>query len=150
VKRTAGDPNVFPSLYARLTAARIGDRSGFNVKCTATLRDLGVVFWTTSGSTVAWHYRTPAGETGERNTKRNAVQALRDLANGARLPIVDVEPDVVTPTTTTTRAPRPVAPAIDETPRRSIVWPTTRPTDINVPDLTSAIHAALDRFKVTK
>lgn len=81
----------FPALFAALTPETTpdGDR-GFRVTCTATRALLGFVWWTCAGSVVTWHYCSADGEVGERTTKRNAVQALRDLTNGDWIP--DDEP----------------------------------------------------------
>jgi hypothetical protein len=138
------DPNTFPSLFARLTPASVDGAQGFSVACTATRRDLGVVFWTCA-SVVTWHWRTTSGQTGECTTKRNAVQALRDRQNesmGARLPFTpDVAPIVV-------RAPRVVVAPATEVPvaARRIVWGDESQT----PDITAAIAAAFARIEVKK
>lgn len=139
----------YPSLYADIRPATNGTTRGFNVTCTATLRPLGFVWWhVESGTVVQWHFRTDT-TTGVRTTERNAVQALRDLANGAlRLPLGD---DARPAAPRAPRAPRapaprpePKAPAAPEpkaapaAPR--IIWNDAAPAA----DITAALR---DRFR---
>lgn len=83
----------FPALFATTEPVTGPDGTrGETVRCTATMRELGFIWWTvTTGTTVEWHWRTPSGKNfGDRSTKRGAVQALRDAANASqRLPFRD-------------------------------------------------------------
>lgn len=120
----------YPSLYAALEPDEVNGRRGFTVRCTATRRAIGFIWWTVTGGTaVTWHWRT-GDHFGERNTERNAVQALRDVSNLAgRLPFSGVD-DTPVPsvrrsapvTTPATPAPAPAA--------RRIVW-ADEPADLN-------------------
>jgi hypothetical protein len=118
---------TFPALYAALEPADDHGRRGFTVRCTATRATLGFVWWEVlTGTTVAWHFRS--GDTsGERTTQRNAVQALRDLANGHpfAMPVAATLP---TPTrrATAPRAPSP-APAPAPAPTRRVLWDDALP-----------------------
>lgn len=102
----------YPSLYADLEPETLPDGTrGATVRCTASRKALGFVWWTHDGSTrsdaTQWHYRIGA-ETGVRNTERNAVLALRDFANGhgQRLPFGDREDSNQFPTRPPRAAPR--------------------------------------------
>jgi hypothetical protein len=119
----------YPSLYAALNPATLeGGHRGSRVRCTATQRELGDIWWTAAGSTVTWHWRT--GEAfGERTTERNAVQALRDVANARagrmalpRRPVEDDTPPVERPA----RAARPSAPERTAPPAPSAPTPVKR------------------------
>src|SRR6185295_7311851 len=145
------DPNVFQSLFARLTPSR---HDGFTVTCTATQRVLGEVFWTASGSTVTWSFRATTGAVGDRSTKRGAVQSLRDVANGitghpllpfdAVAPAPRPAPAARQVTALPAPATTPKAPAISQ----KVQWDQyPARTDVNVGDLTRAIASALNRQK---
>src|SRR4051794_25422605 len=70
---------TYPSLYARLEVADRDGQRGSVVRCSATLQELGFVFWTCApDNRVTWHWRTPDGQRGDVHTERNAVQSLRD------------------------------------------------------------------------
>jgi hypothetical protein len=142
---------TYPSLYAALTPDTVNGRRGSTVRCTASLRDIGFIWWSADGSTVTWHWRT--GEYfGERTTERNAVQALRDVANamsGRTLPRGPDDTDTTTRATTsraTTRrapadavAPAPAPKALaPQAPARRVVWGD----EAHQPDLAAAIAAA--------
>jgi hypothetical protein len=139
----------YPSLYAALEPHTAEDgRRGHLVRCTATRTELGFVWWScNAGNVVTWHWRT-LGRVGERTTQRNAVQALRDIANNAPgLPLSD-DGDEPEPQEQTARPapPRRVfhLPSESPAPAKHIVW-AERPVDVNVPDLTAAIADALRR-----
>jgi hypothetical protein len=134
---------TFPALYAALEPADDHGRRGFTVRCTATRAALGFVWWeVVTGTTVVWHFRS--GDTsGERTTQRNAVQALRDLANGHPFAL----PDAATLPTPARRAPAPrassPAPAPVPAPARRVVWDDALPAF----DVTAAIAAGLAKVK---
>ena len=71
----------YPSLFAALEVADRDGQRGSVVRCTATLRELGFVFWRADkvAKVVTWHWRAPDGQHGTTTTERNAVQRLRDL-----------------------------------------------------------------------
>jgi len=151
------DPNAFPSLYARLVPNADG-RGGFTVQCTATHRPLGSIWWWSVGMTVTWSYKAADGTaSGDRSTKRGAVQALRDGANSqwslmdqleasvaetAQRPDHDTR-DREAPRTAPASAPQVAAPVV----RQTIDWNARPRTDINVADLTAKIAAVLNRRK---
>ena len=155
--KAKSDPNAFPSLFARLTSVR---HNAFTVTCTATQRVIGEVFWTATGSTVTWTFRAATtGESGDRSTKRGAIQSLRDIANGEGMSFLPFEDVAPTPTPRSRPAVErqvaaparqaPATPAPAATPvSQKVQWGdyATR-TDINVADLTSSIAAAFDRHK---
>lgn len=142
--KTSSDPNVFHSLFARLTVLH-GPRHGFDVTCTATNRQLGVVFWTVnSGTFVTWHFQTPTGDTGIATTKRGAVQVLRDRADG-RLSLLDDDgPDDRLDFDTRDREGEAAPPAAPRVAPRHVVWGDATTA---VADLTGAIAAALKRHQ---
>jgi hypothetical protein len=137
----------YPALYAALEPDEVNGRRGFTVRCTATRRALGFIWWeVTTGTTVCWHWRT--GQFfGERTTERNAVQALRDVSNASAqrpLPLGDDSP-APTPARKVREAhtapqaapaPTPAAPA------RRVVW-----NDEPEADITAALAAALKDLK---
>lgn len=94
----------YPSLYAALEVADRDGQRGSVVRCSATLQDLGFVFWTCAGSVVTWHWRRADGQHGDTTTERNAVQALRDRHKLT----MHAGPDDTTRSATTTKrsAPR--------------------------------------------
>ena len=134
----------YPSLYADVEPASSPDgHRGSTVRCTATRRELGFVWWShRPGTGVTWHYRCGT-VTGDRNTERNAVQALRDLSNGAsarplpegreELPTA-VSPQPVERAARAVPDPPPPAPVPQQ-----IVWGDS------APDLTSAVADAFRR-----
>jgi len=133
----------YPSLYAALEPSTAPDgKRGATVRCTATRRELGFVWWSSTATNgVVWNWRT--GENfGERNTERNAVQALRDISNlSSGLPF-SASPDP-TPAPAPRRTPSPAsapvaAPTASSAPARRVVW-----DDEQAPGLTDAIAAAL-------
>jgi hypothetical protein len=143
---------TYPSLYAALEPHTAEDgRRGHLVRCTATRVELGFVWWSCNASNVVtWHWRT-LGRVGERTTQRNAVQALRDIANNAPgLPFSEDDDEPVAPERAggeePPRAPRRVfhLPSESPAPAKHIVW-AERPVDVNVPDLTARIAEALRR-----
>jgi len=134
----------YPSLYAALEPHTAEDgRRGHLVRCTATRVELGFVWWSCNGSNVVtWHWRT-LGRVGERTTQRNAVQALRDIANNAPgLPLSDEDDDPPARPETPRRVFH--LPSESPAPAKHIVW-AEQPVDVNVPDLTARIAEALRR-----
>lgn len=155
--KTTTDPNAFPSLFAFLTAT---GHNSFTVRCSATHRTLGGIWWSAVGTAVTWSYRAPDGQVGDRSTKRGAVQTLRDLANSngaALLPFDEIlAARAPKPAATTPTAAAPAAPGTKATPTPTPTPPAQRidwadyarkRTDINVGDLTTAIAAAFERHK---
>lgn len=140
---------TYPSLFAALEPQTAADGTrGSRVRCTATQRELGFVWWSADGNHVTWHWRT--GTTGGvRSTKRNAVQALRDVSNaarvyGGRVPLDEREPEPEAPTTTSAPAARParVAPApVVPKPAQQIVWDDAAPAF----DLSAALAASFKK-----
>src|SRR5262245_29582139 len=92
----------YPSLYAALDVADRDGRRGAVVRCSATLVELGFIYWTfdSASQRVTWHYRSTDGTTGETTTERNAVQRLRDLSGQQRFAVRPQDDDAPKKTTT--------------------------------------------------
>jgi hypothetical protein len=139
----------YPALYAALEPDDVNGRRGFTVRCTATRRAIGFIWWTCdSGTTVVWHFRT-GDHSGQRTTERNAVQALRDISNGQGAFDLPPADDAVAPTRPAPQARRVFAmpastepepePVLRPAASRRIVWGE------QLPNLTAAIAAAFEK-----
>lgn len=142
----------YPSLYATTEPATATDgMRGSVVRCTATRRALGFVWWSEEGGRVSWNFRRTDEDAlrGTRNTERNAVQALRDLSNGTTLalpllPLLDIEDRAHTfDREPLARVPSVVAPVVAPAHAGRIVWNDAAPAF----DLSAAIAAGLKRTK---
>jgi len=151
----------YPSLRATLKSC---GPTRFTVTDSLTHRALGFVWWsakgTSKGQSIVWHWivEGPNGGAGKTNTQRNAVQALRDLANGqrpldlcdrddldARIDDDDLPPIIVRPIV----VPVVVVPVVvvQPAPSSHIQWGDQTNA---VRDLTAAIAAALARHAGSK
>lgn len=152
----------YPSLYARLEQTVADGKVRQRVVCTATQRELGFIWWTSTGKQVTWHFLTVGAHdgrsetSGPRNTERNAVLALRECANDERArtggkPLVVALPfDDPTDSARVERADYVArkratpAPVVETAPARRVVWGDSASA---IPDLTAAIADALRKHQ---